>query len=124
MSHPAPTRRVTHHPDLAGKPRTPRPAPQEAPARPPRPEPTVAGMTVSVLSSAAKWIAAGCPKTSPDGLVARQAGCQVCPHWDSAGWKGRGRCRLCGCSGVKLGWATETCPDNPPRWGPEVPQAT
>lgn len=117
MSHPAPTRRTLHRPDLAGKPHTPRP-----PAAP-TPPPTVTSMTVSVLSSLARWLAAGRPKTSPAGLAGRRAGCQACPHWDPKGWRGRGRCRLCGCSGVKLEWATETCPDKPPRWGPETPPA-
>ena len=42
------------------------------------------------------------------------AGKAPCPNYEG------GRCRLCGCGldmlAKKLAWATERCPDNPPKW--------
>jgi hypothetical protein len=56
----------------------------------------------------------------PEILAARQAKCDVCPHLNGK------RCGLCKCPlKPKLKWATERCPDNPPRWDkyaqPETP---
>lgn len=36
----------------------------------------------------------------------RQAICDVCPEWDAQ----QRRCTKCGCGGIKLAFATESCP--------------
>lgn len=118
MSHSTPVRVTVHRPDLLGKPRAARTAAPEVAAKPP----SVGRQMVTGLSAAARWLAAGRPKTSPAGLQARRDKCGACPNWNPAGWMGRGRCTLCGCSGVKLEWATEQCPKPTPEWLPETPQ--
>ena len=57
-------------------------------------------------------------------LVARlfQVCCLPCKRFIPAGRADRGRCELCGCrvnlkTGLnKLRWATESCPDTPPKF--------
>lgn len=56
---------------------------------------------------------------SEDEIEERLWTCRQCPHF-------RGnKCRLCGCRtkgkrslADKLAYPTESCPDDPPRWGP------
>lgn len=119
MKHSTPVKVTVHRPDLLGKPRQPRaPAPVVQITAPP---PSVGRQMITVLSASARWLKAGRPRTSEAGLQARRGKCGACPHWDPKGWMGKGRCQLCGCSGVKLEWATEQCPKRPPEWGPETP---
>lgn len=119
MSHSTPTRITVYRPELLGKPRQARqPAPAVQIAATP---PSVGRQMVTVLSASARWLKAGRPKTSAAGLQARKDKCGACPNWNPAGWMGKGRCTLCGCSGLKLEWATEECPKRPPEWGPETP---
>ena len=115
----APRRIITHAPELEGRTLgTPRQAvdatPLKATTTPAAPK--VRQQVVTVLSATARWLAAGCPMTSAEGLQRRKDTCGICPHWKPSGWLGAGRCGICGCSGVKPIWATESCPDKPPRW--------
>jgi hypothetical protein len=51
-------------------------------------------------------------KLAPKSVrAARQATCNVCPHWTGF------RCGRCGCTGLKLYSAAAECPDKPARWG-------
>ena len=81
---------------------------------------------VRFVSASARWIAAGRP-VRPDDDVRRifQMICQPCPRFRETR-PGRARCDLCGCRlnlgrGLnKIRWATEGCPDDPPRFKPAV----
>ncbi len=48
---------------------------------------------------------------SDEEFARRMSICESCPHWTA-----EKRCKLCGCRQEKLRLATESCPDNPPRW--------
>jgi hypothetical protein len=48
---------------------------------------------------------------------ARLAICAQCTSWEPSGWGGMGRCKQCGCSGIKLTWKTSICPLA--KWGME-----
>lgn len=60
----------------------------------------------------ADWIKSGLAMASKDILAMRIEKCNACEHW--GGSKGgslfSGRCKLCGCRGVKLALATSHCP--------------
>jgi hypothetical protein len=114
MNHPEPTRILLHRPDLVGKPRPPRPAAEPLKAKPT--PPPVVYQVATVLSATARWLKAGRPNRSPEQLAEVKAICKTCPFWNPEAWLGKGRCMKCGCSGIKLEWATESCPDRPPRW--------
>jgi hypothetical protein len=60
--------------------------------------------------AAAKWLAAGAPLVDESTHLARSVECSLCPLWDAHA----GRCLQCGCYGIKLWLATETCPLH--RW--------
>lgn len=81
------------------------------------------GETPSRLSQAknlardmGNWAKSGFSMARADVLESRRAICENCEHW--GGVKGgpliKGRCRLCGCRGVKLALATSVCPAG--RW--------
>ena len=78
--------------------------------------PPVVYQVATVLSATARWLKAGRPMVTGDALHARKSICASCPNWNAEAWLGKGRCMKCGCSGIKLEWATESCPDRPPRW--------
>lgn len=66
---------------------------------------------VSTLSVALMdWAKVGFKLASPIELDARIAICQKCEQWEPKGWAGLGKCKKCGCSGVKLKLASEKCP--------------
>lgn len=91
-----------------------RPAPVQAPVPQPVPAntpPSITDMAKSFFSSAAKFVAAGLPRTPLEQLQVRLDTCKSCPYWDSEGFGGTGRCKQCGCSTqVKLRMATSECP--------------
>jgi len=115
MTKSTPTRITVHRPELLGTPRVKRD--KQAPVAPvvAAHPPGMIGMAKTMLSSGARWIAAGRPMTSEAGLRLRKDKCGQCHYWNPAGWFGRGRCTICGCSGLKLAWATERCPKKPPE---------
>lgn len=72
-------------------------------------------------TAVARWIAAGRPiRTPADAEAIYRLHCKPCPHLAAD----HDRCKLCGCTvgrwgsvlTSKLRMATETCPDDPPRW--------
>lgn len=113
-----PSRIIVHRPDLQAP---ARPVPTQTEQPPSAPPAGPIQMAKTVFSSTARWVAAGRPKVSPATLAFRREKCGGCGYWNPAGWMGLGRCTLCGCSGIKLEWATERCPKTPPDWGPETP---
>ena len=77
------------------------------------------GKAKNFAAASANHIAAGMPMASEDEIERRYAICQACPHLDGKA------CGKCGCSVnrekqylSKLSWADQSCPDDPPRWGP------
>jgi hypothetical protein len=74
---------------------------------------TIAGNALKAVGRVAMAAAKGEPiRVSAEVLEQRRGICRACPYHDAA----RDRCRKCGCSGIKLTLATESCPDVPPRW--------
>lgn len=73
--------------------------------------------------AAARWIKAGRPTRSEEEVAAiLEQHCRPCQHYVSRGRADNGACSLCGCRvnlGKKLNklrWATEGCPDDPPKF--------
>lgn len=73
--------------------------------------------------AALKWERAGRPVRTPEQIRELfEKHCRPCEFFEPhRSRKDRGRCLLCGCkvnlqSLNKLKWATEQCPDDPPRW--------
>lgn len=87
---------------------------------------SIVGAPARYVSARVKWHAAGKPERT-DEEVARiyNEVCKPCTHFKQLkgdlGW-----CKLCQCN-LNLGntlnkirWATEECPDDPPRWTSDV----
>lgn len=78
--------------------------------------PPLATQAGNVLAAAGRIVAAvakGDPVLAPPEVVAeRRRICAACELWDQA----QGRCRHCGCTGLKFDLATERCPLDPPKW--------
>jgi hypothetical protein len=76
-------------------------------------EPSLISMARHFGEAMASWAAAdGFHTVSKQVLAGRVAICETCEYW--AGKKGQsiilGRCRLCGCNGVKLALPSQACP--------------
>lgn len=73
----------------------------------------------------AKHAADGFRQSSPDTIARRLSICQSCVHFNATG-----SCGICGCNCNnnpnslvnKLAMASESCPLDPPLWGPETPR--
>ena len=91
----------------------------EIPAAAPTRPPSVVRQAATGVTSFTRWVAAGRPKTPADALAMREGKCRACVDWDAKGFAGLGRCRRCGCSGIKLTWATEACPKG--EWAAVAP---
>ena len=74
------------------------------------PRPGLGKMALTLAKASARFAASGFRQVRGETLTARKAVCGACPDWDPTGYAGLGRCRKCGCSGVKLSWASERCP--------------
>lgn len=107
------------------------PALESSLTRPPKPpEPTAAELTTSLGYAAFRAARAAIlgervVLTDPE-FRARAAACAGCEFWDAAARGGLGKCRVCGCTQLKLWLATERCPKG--RWpalssAPTAPQA-
>lgn len=70
-------------------------------------EPGIAELASNLAGATALWVLAGCPATPDRDLQARRVTCAACPdHQPELPQK----CRLCGCTALKLELATERCP--------------
>jgi hypothetical protein len=69
-------------------------------------QPSVQSQAARVTRSIAHWVSQGFALASDKLHFTRSCVCALCPAWDSRA----GRCRECGCYGVKLWLATERCP--------------
>ena len=60
--------------------------------------------------SAARWAYEGFPTPGPEAYRMREKECAKCPHWDPAAFGAYGKCKICGCSKLKLKFKTASCP--------------
>ena len=73
----------------------------------------------SLGTAAVNWAAKdGFQKVSDEQFQERKNICLACPSWDQTAYNNMGKCKLCGCSSMKLYMPHSACPDNPPKWGP------
>lgn len=94
--------------------------PPEARREPP-PMPSLARQAVNFTRAAVRHVAAGRPKASDEVKAARLAICRECEFYVPETI----RCRAAGCGcylAVKTGWAAQSCPLDPPKWGPVAGQ--
>ena len=72
----------------------------------------------AAMARAAKAMLVGDPVfVNPEQWKARLAVCVKCEHFQKATAATQPTCGLCGCIVKHKAWlATESCPDNPPRW--------
>lgn len=75
-------------------------------------EPTFREKASNFTHAMVDWAKAGFPVSSSEVLQQRLDICQACEYWRGSrgGTLLSGSCRKCGCSGVKLGLATQACP--------------
>lgn len=77
------------------------------------PPPTLLEKAGTALKAGARLIADGGRLSTEELRASRLAICAACPNMQG------GVCSLCGCFlRVKVTMPLESCPDNPPRWGP------
>jgi len=80
-------------------------------------EPSLVDKAKSLTTAAVNWATQdGFSKVSDEVFQTRKNICLACPNWDAAAFNNTGRCKLCGCSIMKLYMPSSRCPDNPPRW--------
>jgi hypothetical protein len=60
------------------------------------------------------WAASGFKVCSQDEYQDRHDTCEACEYWNGSSAFGYGRCKKCGCTGLKLFLRTEKCPAN--KW--------
>jgi hypothetical protein len=86
------------------------------------PMPGLFERVATFAGAVAQHVAAGGPKASPEQVEARLAICRGCEFYEAE----RVRCLKCGCylAGDLMGktsWAEQSCPLDPPKWGPVSP---
>lgn len=74
------------------------------------PEPTFTELAENFSKATAAWTASGFKIVGEQEYQSRGAICEQCPKWDGAARFGLGKCRLCGCTKMKLWLATSKCP--------------
>ena len=80
-------------------------------------EPTLINKAKSLGNAAVNWATQdGFRKVPEEIFQSRKNTCLACPNWDAAAFGNTGRCKLCGCSVMKLYIPSAVCPDKPPRW--------
>lgn len=83
-----------------------------------KPAPSFSKMLTGTITEIKKWGDEGFPIAPKEVQLQREDICRACPHWEQGAYFNLGKCKLCGCSGMKWKLATAKCPDNPPRWLP------
>lgn len=78
--------------------------------------PTLAERAVRFTKAMAEWISNGAPVVPFEVFDQRLKICESCYWWRGNTGYGKIGCGKCGCSGKKLWFATESCPDNPKKW--------
>jgi hypothetical protein len=83
---------------------------EDAQTQPRSSGPTLVDMSKNLYSAMAEWAKAGFVMATEDVVADRKAICVACPEWVGDGYLGMGKCKKCGCSGIKLRFATSKCP--------------
>ena len=84
-------------------------------------EPSLIDKAISLGGAVTNWATKdGFAKVSEQQFQERKSICVTCPHWDGTAFGNTGKCKLCGCSVMKLYVPHAKCPDNPPKWNPIV----
>ena len=78
------------------------------------PQATIPQMIKNALVAGAKYVASGGAMATPDVVAKRTEICNGCEYWDRYALGGTGRCKVCGCSKIKLHMPLESCPKN--KW--------
>ena len=73
------------------------------------PAPTVADMASHLELALRAWTKAGFPTVTAEQYKERALICEKCPLWDGLARFGLGKCKACGCTGLKRWLATERC---------------
>jgi len=73
---------------------------------------------IEIILSAVNVVKSGFSQANEDALLKRLKICNSCEFWDSNGWQGLGKCKKCGCSGLKLKMAASKCPIG--NWSEEL----
>jgi hypothetical protein len=82
-------------------------------------EPNLVDKARSLGTAVTDWVTQDkFSKVTDEQFQARKTICLSCPNWDNAGYNNTGKCKLCGCSVMKLYIPSAKCPDHPPRWQP------
>lgn len=80
-------------------------------------EPSLIDKAKSLGTAAVNWATKdGFQRVSEEQFQERKKICLACPHWDGAAYNNMGKCKLCGCTSMKLYIPHSKCPDNPPKW--------
>lgn len=79
--------------------------------------PSLLAMARGLVKSTYNHAKDGFQNVSKETHEKRLAVCAACPHWEPGRFAGLGRCKQCGCSGIKLQWRTSVCPLA--KWGGE-----
>lgn len=99
-----------------GKPELAKPRGKETITRPKVARgPTMPELIANFGKATARWVKAGKPVVPEEIFQARLDTCMSCNHAAIKDGVFK-KCNLCGCHAKKLEWATEKCPDDPPRW--------
>ena len=82
-------------------------------------EPTLVDKAKSLGTAVVNFaVKDGFHKLSDEQFMDRKNICISCPNWDASAYNNMGKCKLCGCSVMKLYMPHAKCPDNPARWNP------
>jgi hypothetical protein len=80
-------------------------------------KPTIVDQATSLAKSTVNWATKDKFTTvSSEVFQQRKSTCDKCEHWDQSAYNKHGRCKICGCSVVKLYIPSAFCPHNPPKW--------
>ena len=76
----------------------------------PAPLPGPLDMIKNFVASAGEWSKAGFPVVDEAEHEKRVSACAGCPEWEGEARLGLGKCKACGCTGLKRWLETEACP--------------
>ena len=77
-------------------------------------KPSLAELLMRAARALARFATSGFTLVSPSQLLERREVCEKCSFWNGESSFGLGRCGSCGCTGLKLYAASETCPQK--KW--------
>ena len=70
----------------------------------------------SLAEAGTEWAKGGFHTATTEQFHHRYQFCLSCPYWDAEKFLGKGGCKICGCSVLKLYSPQSSCPHDEPRW--------